>query len=108
MLLLFLSACCSNSIAPILDSPQNTTSSSNQLEYDLSEFVIDSTLDIEELEFSVSSSHPNINASIQNKQLLLESSEQNSEGWITVSVLDACEEEATIEFEVQFAFAVLF
>ena len=103
LLLLFITGCCRNPIAPILDSPQETTSlESLSLEYSLEDLLIDSTLPIEELLFEVQSNNSNISATINEHNLLITAKTENEAGTIELIATDDCDARAAVLFDVQF------
>ena len=103
LFLLFITGCCRNPIAPILDTPQETTSlDALELRYSLRDLLIDSTLSIEEMAFEAQSNNSRITTNIQGQELIISSESENENGTIELRAIDDCDAEAIVQFNVQF------
>ena len=98
ILSILLSGCCRNDIPPILDSPRITQSLADEsLNIPLDVIVIDSSLSLDDLEFNVVSSNPEIETSISDGWLRISptTTPYNGTSDISISVTDKCEQVST-------------
>jgi glycosidase len=105
-----LSGCCGSATAPLLNDPASTeTPIDTPITYALSELVVDSSLPEEELRYSVDVSDPDgLTADISGGTLTL----SPSDGWegvaaVDVTVLDECDQQSTISFDLTVGDGVL-
>ena len=102
---LLLSGCCRNEVAPILDTPRNRTTDSNSVwTAPIEDIVIDSSLELNELNVTLSVSNPNVNATLEDGWITLTPTEFpfNGSTTLSITVQDACEQYSIEEFEVTF------
>ena len=103
MLLLLLSACCGDIIAPTLNTPRSVEVELNEeIRIELDEIVVDTTAAISDLQFRVSTEEE-VQYSITDTTLIL----TPQEDWagisdVVVEVIDDCDARAQVDFSVQF------
>ena len=105
LLSLLLSGCCRNEVAPSLDSPQiRSTDSNSAWTVPLEDIVLDSSLELNELNVSLAVSNPAVTATFEDGWITLVPSEFpfNGSATLSITVQDACEQYSIEEFEVTF------